>query len=323
MSNTMKLGIAGNGVIVQEVLSFIDEIGFDEIYICGRPESKSKLDELAAKYKLNKVFTDYDELLSSDVDVVYIGVLNDMHVDYSRRAIEAKKHVICEKPITITLAELEELEKLASKNGVMLFEAMSIFHLPAYKQLQQDVKLVGDIKLCNFNYSQMSRRYKNFHEGIETPAVFTPEHAGGSLRDLNVYNLSAMVGLFGMPKSAIYSPNMEKGVDTSGVLLADYGNFKCICAATKDCNAPGPSTIQGVDATICIYPHVNGMTEYDVLFNDADTDTKEVDLSDGSHRLFFEFVEYKRIIEENDTNAQQKLMEYSKAVAGIIDMVQN
>ncbi|SDH30214.1 Predicted dehydrogenase [Pseudobutyrivibrio sp. 49] len=319
----MKLGIAGNGVIVQEVLSFIDEIGFEEIYICGRKQSEDKLKELAKKYSLKGVYTDYDDLLKSDIELVYIGVLNDLHVEYSKRAIEAGKHVICEKPISINLAELEELDELAKKNGVMLFEAMSIYHLPAYKQLQEDVKLVGDLKLCNFNYSQMSRRYKNFHEGTATPAVFDPAHAGGALRDLNVYNISAMVGLFGMPKSATYSPNMEKGVDTSGVLLADYGSFKCICAATKDCNAPGPSTIQGVDATICIYPHVNGMTEYDVLFNDMDTETKEVDLSDGSHRLYFEFVEYKRIIEEKDSSSQQKLMEYSKAVAGIIDMVQN
>ena len=319
----MKLGIAGNGVIVQEVLSFIDEIGFEEIYICGRKQSEAKLKDLAKKFHLKGVYTDYEQLLASDVDAVYIGVLNDMHVDYSKRAIEAGKHVICEKPISIHLSELEELEKLANEKGVMLFEAMSIYHMPAYKQLQQDVKLVGDLKLCNFNYSQMSRRYKAFHSGEATPAVFDAAHAGGALRDLNVYNLSAMVGLFGMPKAATYSPNMEKGVDTSGVLLADYGDFKCICAATKDCNAPGPSTIQGVDATICIYPHVNGMTEYDVLFNDADTETKEVDLSDGSHRLFFEFVEYKRIIEENDKAAQEKLMEYSKAVAGIIDMVQS
>ncbi|MBR5636553.1 MAG: Gfo/Idh/MocA family oxidoreductase [Pseudobutyrivibrio sp.] len=319
----MKLGIAGSGVIVQEVLSFIDEIGFEEIYICGRKQSEAKLNELAKKYHLKGIYTDYDELLASDVDVIYIGVLNDMHFDYSKRAIEAGKHVICEKPITIHLSELEELDQLSKDKGVMLFEAMSIYHMPAYKQLQQDVKLVGELKLCNFNYSQMSSRYKVFHQGVATPAVFDPAHVGGALRDLNVYNLSAMVGLFGMPKSATYSPNIEKGVDTSGVLLADYGSFKCICAATKDCNAPGPSTIQGVDATICIYPHVNGMTEYDVLFNDADTETKEVDLSDGSHRLFFEFMEFKRAIETNDLSLQKQIMEYSKAVAGIIDMVCN
>ncbi|SDB41255.1 Predicted dehydrogenase [Pseudobutyrivibrio sp. YE44] len=315
----MKLGIAGNGVIVQEVLSFIDEIGFEEICICGRKQSMEKLQALAKQYKLSTVYTDYDQMLSSDIDVVYIGVLNDLHVEYTKKALEAGKHVICEKPMTITAAELQELEALAKDNQVMLFEAMSIYHMPAYKQLQKDVKLAGDLKICNFNYSQMSRRYKAFHEGTSTPAVFDAAHNGGALRDLNVYNISAMVGLFGKPKNVSYTPNMEKDVDTSGILVADYGEFKCLCTAAKDCAAPGPATIQGVDATICIYPHVNGMTEYDVLFNDADTDTKEVDMGDGSHRLFFEFKEFKRIIEEKDVKTQEQIMQYSKWVAEIID----
>lgn len=315
----MKLGVAGNGVIVQEVLSFIDEIGFEEIRICGRQQSLDKLQTLANKYNISTVYTDYDEMLKSDVDVIYVGVLNDMHADYTRRALEASKHVICEKPIVVKLSELIELEKLAKEKGVMLFEAMSVYHMPAYKQLQQDVKIIGDLKLCNFNYSQMSRRYKTFLEGKSLPAVFDKNHAGGALRDLNVYNLAAMVGLFGRPEKVSYSPNIVKDVDTSGVLMADYGSFKCMCMAAKDCNAPGPSTIQGVDGTICIYPHVNGMTEYDVLFNDAGTDTKEVELSDGSHRLYFEFVEFKKIIEANNQAACDKLLAYSKDIAWIID----
>ena len=315
----MKLGIVGNGVIVQEVLSFIDEIGFEEIYICGRTKSEDKLNALAEKYKLNKIFLDYDEFLASDVDVVYIGVLNDLHVEYSKKALEAGKHVICEKPISITVSELEELEKLAKSKNKFIIEGMSIYHMPAYKQLKQDVSLVGSLRLCNFNYSQMSRRYAAFSEGTALPAVFDKNHNGGALRDLNVYNIAAMVGLFGEPVSVHYDANIERDVDTSGVLTADYGSFKCICMAAKDCVAPGPSTIQGVDATICIYPHVNGMTEYDVLFNDADTNTKEVDMNDGSHRLYFEFAEFKRIIEENDEKTADKLLEYSKISAKIID----
>ena len=319
----MKLGVVGNGVIVEEVLSFIDEIGFDEIYICGREKSADKLEALAKRNHLSRVFLNYDELLASDVDVVYIGLLNDLHVEYAKKAIEACKHVICEKPITYSLNELEKLNELAAKKGVMLFEAMSIYHMPAFKQLQNDVRLVGDIKLCNFNYSQMSRRYKAFHEGTSLPAVFDKDHNGGCLRDLNVYNIAAMVGLFGKPQAVSYFANTEKGVDTSGILIAEYEGFKCMCMAAKECTAPGPTTIQGVDATICIYPHVNGITEYDVLFNDADTDTKEVDLSDGSNRLYFEFAEFKRIIEEKDTDAQAKLMNYSMIAAEIIDECTN
>lgn len=315
----MKLGMVGNGMIVQEILGFIDEIGFEEIRICGRKTSEEKLNALAEKYHLSTVYTDYDDLLKSDVDVVYIGILNDLHFEYAKRALEAGKHVICEKPITINISQLEELDILAAEKNVFLFEAMSIYHMPAYKQLQQDVKLIGDIKICNFNYSQMSSRYKTFKEGKALPGVFDPKHYGGALRDLNIYNISAMVGLFGMPKNVTYSANIEKDIDTSGILIADYDSFKCICTGAKDCATPGPSTIQGVNGTVCIYPHVNGMTEYDVLFNDKETDTKEVYMSDGSHRLYFEFVEFKRIIEEQDVEAAKQLMQYSKWAIQVID----
>ena len=104
----MVLGIVGNRVIVGEVLSFINEIGFDKIYICGREQSKDKLDAFATKYQLDAVYTSYEEFLKSDVDVVYIGVLNDLHTAYSRQALEAKKHVICEKPIVNSSADLFE-----------------------------------------------------------------------------------------------------------------------------------------------------------------------------------------------------------------------
>lgn len=69
--------------------------------------------------------------------------MNDLHVEYSKKALEAGKHVICEKPISITVSELEELEKLAKSKNKFIIEGMSIYHMPAYKQLKQDVSLVG------------------------------------------------------------------------------------------------------------------------------------------------------------------------------------
>lgn len=317
----MVLGIAGNGGIVNEVLTFIDEIGFEKIYICGREKSRDKLEALAAKYKLDMVYTDYDELLQSDVDVIYVAVVNDLHGEYSKKALEAKKHVICEKPVANNLKELEEIAALAKENHVMFFEAMSIYHMPAYKQMKKDIHKLGEIKQVVFNYSQMSSRYSQFHSGEALPPVFDPAHHGGALRDINVYNISAMVGLFGAPNRAMYLPNIERGVDTSGVLLADYGDFKVTCVGAKDSVAPGPSLIQGIDGTICIFPHVNGMTQYDILFNDEDTETEEISLSDGSHRLYFEFAEFRRIIEEEDDEAADAIMKNSKIVIKILDDV--
>ena len=314
----MKLGIVGSGMIVNEVLSFIDEIEFDEIYLCGREKSRGKLEELAKKYSINQIFTDYDEFLKSDVDLIYIGIVNDLHFDYAKRALNAGKNVMVEKPAAISAAQVKELCALAREKAVFFFEALSIYYMPAFLQLQKDVNLVGNVRIVNFNYSQRSSRYDRFVEGDIVP-VFDPKHYGGALRDLNIYNISTMVGLFGKPDHVSYSPNMINGIDVSGVLTADYGEFTCVCIGAKDCNAPGPSTIQGDAATICIYPVVNGMTEYDVLFNDADTETKEVDMGDGSHRLYYEFDSIKKMIENGDKDSCYKHMIDTITVAEIID----
>ena len=63
--------------------------------------------------------------------------------------------------------------------------------------------------------------------------------------DLGIYNINFVTGLFGMPKGVSYYPNMKKGVDTSGVLVLDYGKFKVNAICAKDCKAPLLVCIQG------------------------------------------------------------------------------
>ncbi len=72
---------------------------------------------------------------------------------------------------------------------------------------------------CNF--SQYSSRYHDFCAG-QGLASFDPECAGGALMDLGVYNVSYVVGLFGSPNKVHYAANMERGIDTSGVLTMEY-----------------------------------------------------------------------------------------------------
>ena len=97
----------------------------------------------------------------------------------------------------------------------------------------------------NINYSQYSSRYDAFKRGEIAPA-FNPEMGGGALRDLNIYNIHLLVGLFGKPHRVEYLPNVERGVDTSGILVLDYGNFKAVAIGAKDCSAEIRSTIQGI-----------------------------------------------------------------------------
>lgn len=81
--------------------------------------------------------------------------------------------------------------------------------------------------------------------------AFDPKMSGGCLYDLNVYNVHFITGIFGAPKFAWYTANKGfNGVDTSGVLLMDYGNMKAVCTAAKDSKSPCGTIIQGDEGYI-------------------------------------------------------------------------
>ena len=233
----MKLGILGTGKIVQEFLPWlVEHTPFTVQAVCSTPRSAAKAAELCAQYQIPQHTTNYFELLQW-VDAVYIAVPNLQHARYARVALEAGKHVIVEKPMAVTAAETEELAALAQRKRLFLFEAMTTQYQPNYAKLRELLPRVGTVRMVQCSFSQYSSRYDAFCAG-QTPPVFDPLCAGGALMDLGVYNVSYIVGLFGEPNKAVYAANMERNIDTSGVLMMDYSGFKAVSLAAKDCAAP-------------------------------------------------------------------------------------
>ena len=245
----MKLGILGTGKIVQEFLPWlVEHTPFTVQAVCSTPRSAAKAAELCAQYQIPQHTTNYFELLQW-VDAVYIAVPNLQHARYARVALEAGKHVIVEKPMAVTAAETEELAALAQRKRLFLFEAMTTQYQPNYAKLRELLPRVGTVRMVQCSFSQYSSRYDAFCAG-QTPPVFDPLCAGGALMDLGVYNVSYIVGLFGEPNKAVYAANMERNIDTSGVLMMDYSGFKAVSLAAKDCAAPARCIIQGTKGYI-------------------------------------------------------------------------
>ena len=245
----MKLGILGTGKIVQEFLPWlVEHTPFTVQAVCSTPRSAAKAAELCAQYQIPQHTTNYFELLQW-VDAVYIAVPNLQHARYARVALEAGKHVIVEKPMAVTAAETEELAALAQRKRLFLFEAMTTQYQPNYAKLRELLPRVGTVRMVQCSFSQYSSRYDAFCNG-QTPPVFDPLCAGGALMDLGVYNVSYIVGLFGEPNKAVYAANMERNIDTSGVLMMDYSGFKAVSLAAKDCAAPARCIIQGTKGYI-------------------------------------------------------------------------
>lgn len=311
----MKLGILGTGMIVHDLMQTYHEFDIEETYVLITAHSKEKAKDLVKTNHLNGIYLDYDEMLASDIDTIYCALPNHLHYSFCKKALEAKKHVIIEKPVTANAKELEELIECANKNHLMIFEAMNIHYLPSYISLKQDVEKLGQIKIVSFNYSQYSSRYNAFKEGTILPA-FDYHKSGGAMMDLNVYNIHAMIGLFGTPVYYKYMANIEKNIDTSGIMLFDYDCFKAVAIGAKDCKAPLMNTIQGNNGAIVVNSPLSQMTQYTVYYNDGTSETKNFE---EKHRLSYEFKEFIRMIKENDFNKQQKMLQLSLDISKLME----
>ncbi|NPD01945.1 Gfo/Idh/MocA family oxidoreductase [Brenneria sp. hezel4-2-4] len=312
----MKMSIVGTGMIVKELLPVLKELDLTLDAILATEHSQSKGEALSQTYGIRNVFTDYDLLLASDCDAVYIALPNHLHYTFAKKALEKGKHIIIEKPIVPHLAELYSLYELAKNNNLIILEAMNIHYLPAYADLKNKINDIGDIKIVQLNYSQYSSRYDDFKKGIIHPA-FDKEKYGGALMDLNIYNIHAIIGLFGSPKTFSYSANIEKGVDTSGILSLDYPGFKVSSIGAKDCKAPIINTIQGTTGNIVIRTPLNSMTKFTINRNDGASE--ELDFNQGKHRHFYEFKKFNEIINDNDTAAANTMLDISMQAVRILE----
>ena len=181
-----------------------------EVYaIFARREEVRK--EFCEKYQIPVGYDSYEKMLADPkVDVIYVALPNNLHASFAKEALEAGKHVILEKPFTVTYAEAKEIAEIARKRRLYLFEAVTNQYNPNYDKMKELLPRLGDIKLVAVNFSQYSSRYDNFKKGIVSPS-FDPKNAGGALMDLNVYNIHFVAGLFGKPGKVRYCPNMERG----------------------------------------------------------------------------------------------------------------
>lgn len=316
----MKIGVAGNGMIASTFLNDAKEVPNAEIIsLCVRPQSLEKGQALADSFSVPKVEQDYGQFLNDpELDAVYLGISNRVHYEYAKKALEAGKHVICEKPFTVTAAEADELSALARAKHLFLWEAFVIPYAPLWNTVEASIRQLGNIKLVHCNYSQYSSRYKRYLDGVVLPA-FDPELCGGALYDLNIYNLHFVVKLFGKPKAARYFANRGwNGIDTSGTAVLEYDGFHAVCSAAKDSSSPCGFTVQGEEGTLCGEGPVSIIKQLTLT-----KDKKETLLAEGSGipTLADELREFIRQFETNDYRSCYQMLAHSVETAQTADML--
>ena len=171
---TYRWATLGCGVIANELAQAMQKDGRTLYGVANRTYENAVA--FAKKYEVEKVYKNIQDLFEDDdVDIVYISTPHNTHIQYLREAFKHGKHVLCEKSITLNAKELEEAKQLAEENGVVLAEAMTIYHMPLYKKLQEVIRSGKLGKLC---MAQMN--FGSYKEYDMQNRFFNPNLAGGN-----------------------------------------------------------------------------------------------------------------------------------------------
>ncbi|CUI28460.1 Gfo/Idh/MocA family protein [Cognatishimia activa] len=183
--------------------------------------SEEKAADFKAFCPTLKVHTDYEALLADpSIDAIYIPLPNHMHVDWTIKALEAGKHVLCEKPIALQDSDFDRLITARDASGKLAAEAFMIVHHPQWQHARELVQS-GEIGALR----HISGRFSFDNREDTTNIRNRPETGGGGLRDIGVYVMGStrfVTGLEGSDVSA--RVRWENGVDVFADISAKFGD---------------------------------------------------------------------------------------------------
>lgn len=180
----LRWAVLGTGVIANQMAQALQAMGRALDAVGNRTHDKAVA--FGEKYGVKKVYDDYTQMFADpEIDVIYLTTPHNTHMAYLEQALSHGKHVLCEKSITLNSEELARAKQLAADNGVVLAEAMTLYHMPLYRTLRERVAsgALGRVNLIQLNFGSfkvydMSNRF------------FNRDLAGGAMLDIGVYALS-------------------------------------------------------------------------------------------------------------------------------------
>ena len=218
--NKIRWGIVGPGNIAKKFAVAVKNVDCAELSAVAS-RTKEKAQDFADKYGIEKVFGSYEEMAASDkIDAVYVATPHPMHFSCTQLFLEAKKHVLCEKPLCVNASQAKKLKACAESNGVFLMEAMWTRFLPAIKELQ---RLINDGEIGDVMGLRADFCYPSAYD--EDRKIYKNDMAGGSLLDVGVYGLHFSSIFLGEEPVEISSmSNVGHGVDLHTNIHLKYKN---------------------------------------------------------------------------------------------------
>ncbi|MEJ2005667.1 MAG: Gfo/Idh/MocA family oxidoreductase, partial [Cyclobacteriaceae bacterium] len=218
----IRWGILSTAKIAREqLIPAIQKSQFGEV-VAIASRSEQRAEQCAFKLGIEKSYGSYEDLLEDpDIDAVYNPLPNDMHVPWTIRAIDAGKHVLCEKPIALNSRQAEQLMNHdKAKSEIKVMEAFMYRFHPQWQMVKSlaEEGRIGDIHQINSVFTY----FKDDPDNIRS----NPEQGGGGLMDIGCYCISVARWIYGKePKrvSGILHKHSQWDVDILGNAILDFG----------------------------------------------------------------------------------------------------
>ncbi|WP_115786968.1 Gfo/Idh/MocA family protein [Arthrobacter silvisoli] len=261
---TLRWGVVATGGIARTVTGDLLQLEDAELYAVSS-RSQESADAFAAMHGAKKAYGDdggvhgYQRLLADDaVDVVYVATPHAQHFEVAKAALEAGKHVLCEKAFTINAREAAELVALARDRQLFLMEAVWSRFLPS---MQRAFAIAASGELGEIKWVSADLGFPAPYD--PAARIWSPADGGGALLDLTVYPLLWAWGTLGAPQtvSAVGTLNSD-GVDSQNALTLGYDSG-ALAQLTSSLLAHGPrsASVAGTGGFLQTHGSINNPRE--------------------------------------------------------------
>lgn len=270
----VRWGLVSTANINRRLIPAIRESARGEL-VAVASRSQASAAAYAAEWEIPQAFDNYAAMLDSDaVDAVYIGLPNHLHAEWSIYALEHGKHVLCEKPFALTLAEVDAMIAASERTGMVLAEAFMYRHHPQTKLIKEMVAngRLGDITILRgaFDFAMSDP---------DTNVRMKPEWGGGALWDVGVYPMSFCQNLMDGPPQWVFG---DQWVGASGVdeTFAGQMHYDNGVMAQFSCGFRTPfhtfMEIVGTKGRLWVKRPFTTLEEAEVIFTNAEGKTKTI-----------------------------------------------
>ncbi len=308
----LKLGIIGTNGISDGFVDAVSTTGAYELHsVLSRTMENAQ--RFSQKYGSNvQAYSDLNEFLADEIlDVVYVATPNSVHFAQTKAALQAKKHVIVEKPAFSNPSELSEVIKVAHENDCYFFEAIRTLYNDGFRAIH-DLISKKTVLAASFRFAAYDYRMADVLSGGEPPS-FSRKFSGGSLTDIGVYLLYPTIALFGPPKSSFYSAKfLPTGVDGNGIGILDYDCFRVLFDIGRNIQTYSPqSEIYCSDGTLVI----DSFSNLDhIIWHAHQGETVELTFDRKPNSMTDQSIIFAEIIKNHDEEAFDEMLKLTQQV---------